>query len=102
MFSDLYDYISLLLYWLWPSVEGQITAVRILGGSGRFLVEYKFSLEMDLTSVKPVALLGLSARQLSTFNETFPIGQSMTVRYRPDNPSVNKLDRSVWQNIEGL
>jgi hypothetical protein len=39
MFSDLYDYVSLFFYRHWPSVEGEITAVRILGGSGRLLVE---------------------------------------------------------------
>jgi len=34
-----------MFYRQWPSVEGEITAVRILGGSGRLLVECSFSLE---------------------------------------------------------
>jgi len=102
MLSDLYDYISLLLYRLWPSVEGQITAVRILGGSGRFLVEYKFSLD-DSSYIGEAGCPSWSVGTAAiNIHERFPIGQSVTVRYRPDNPSVNKLDRSVWQNIEGL
>ena len=44
MFSDLYDSISLLFYWQWPRVKGEVTAVRMLGGSGRLLIEYRFSL----------------------------------------------------------
>lgn len=102
MFSDLYDCISLLFYRLWPSVDGEITAVRILGGSGRLLVEYSFSLEersyigeagCPSWSVAPAAI---------NIHERFPIGRPVTVRYRRDNPSVNKLDRSVWQDLEGL
>jgi hypothetical protein len=44
MLSELHDRTSLLFYWLWPRVEGEITAVRILGGRGQLLVEYRFSL----------------------------------------------------------
>jgi Protein of unknown function (DUF3592) len=102
MFSDLCDYISLLFYRRWPSVEGEITAVRILGGSGRLLVEYSFSLE-DRSYIGeggcPSWSVGTAAVNI---HEKFPIGQSVTIRYRPDNPSVNKLDRSVWQDLEGL
>lgn len=100
MFSDLYDSISLLFYRRWPCVEGEITAVRMLGG--RLLVEYGFSVE-DRSYIGeadcPSWSVGTEAIDI---HEQFPVGQSVTVRYRPDNPSVNKLDRSVWQDLEGL
>jgi hypothetical protein len=102
MFSDLYDYISLLFYRQWPSVEGEVTAVRILGGNGRLLVEYSFSVE-DRSYIgeagRPPWSVGTAAINI---HERFPVGQSVTVRYRRDNPSVNKLDRSAWQDLEPL
>ncbi|MFZ0296250.1 MAG: DUF3592 domain-containing protein [Candidatus Sulfotelmatobacter sp.] len=102
MFSDLYDDISLLFYRRWPSVEGEITAVRILGSTARLLVEYSFSVE-DTSYIgeagRPSWSVGTAPIDI---RERFPVGQSVTVRYRPDNPSVNKLDRSVWEDLEGL
>lgn len=45
MFSDLRDSISLMFYWRWPAVDGEITAVRVLpSGRGQFLLDYRFSL----------------------------------------------------------
>jgi len=102
MFSDLYDSISLLFYWQWPRIEGEITAVRILGGSGRLRLEYRFSLG-DGSYIGeascPFWSVGMAAINI---HEMFPIGHAVTVRYRRDSPSVNKLDRSVWQDLEGL
>jgi hypothetical protein len=102
MFSDLYDYISLLFYWRWPSTEGELTAVRMLGGSGRLRLEYRFLLGDGSyfgEAGRPFWSVGTSA---VNFLERFPIGQAVTVHYRRDNPSVNTLDRSVWQDLEGL
>jgi hypothetical protein len=102
MFSDLYDWISLLFYRRWPRVEGKITAVRSLGGSGRLFLEYRFSLGEESYIGEagcPAWFVGTAAINMS---ERFPVGQPVTVRYRKDNPSVNKLDRSVWQDLEGL
>ncbi len=102
MFSDLRDYFSLLFYWRWPMVEGEITAVRFLGGTRHWCLDYRFSLG-DRSYIGeascPAWLAGTGAVNL---NETFRIGQAVSVRYRRGNPSVNKLDRSVWQDIEGL
>jgi hypothetical protein len=100
MFSDLYGYISLLFYWQWPSVEGQVTAVRILG-SGRMLVEYRFSLgDRSYTGEASCPWsVGTTAINVS---ERLSVGQPVVVRYRRDNPSVSKLDRSVWQALDGL
>jgi hypothetical protein len=97
MFSDLRDYISTLFYWRWPSVQGEITAVRILGGSGQVLLEYRFSLGDGYYTGEA----GCPAGAIN-MNEMFRVGEPVTVRYRRDNPSVNKLDRSVWQDLEAL
>lgn len=102
MFSDLYDYISLLFYRQWPGVQGEITAVRTLGGSGRLLIEYSFSLE-DRPYIGEAGCPSWSVGTAAiNIHERLPIGQSVMVRYRRDNPSVNKLDRSVWQDLDGL
>ncbi len=102
MFSDLYDSISLLFYWQWPRVKGEVTAVRMLGGSGRLPIEYRFSLG-DGSYIgeagPPFWSVGTAAINI---HERFPIGHGVTVRYRWDNPSVNTLDHSVWQDLEGL
>jgi hypothetical protein len=101
MFSDLRDYVSLWFYWRWPSAEGEITAVRIQSGR-QLLLDYRFSVgdrpytgEADLPS-------WFADREAIDINETFRIGQLVTVRYRRDDPGVNKLDPSVWHDIEGL
>jgi hypothetical protein len=102
MFSDLQNYISLLFYWWWPKAEGEITAVRILSGNGKLPLEYRFSLGDGYYTGEtgcPSRLTGAGAIDI---NETLCIGKLVTVRYRRDDPSVNKLDRGVWQNLEGL
>ena len=102
MFSDLRDSISLLFYWQWPRAEGEITAVHIVSGSGKFLLDYRFSLGDGSYAGEagcPVWHAGTGAINIQ---DRFPIGHAVTVRYRRDNPSINKLDRSVWEDLEGL
>jgi hypothetical protein len=101
MFSDLYDSISLWFYWRWPKIDGEITAVRILGGSGRLLLEYRFLLE-DGSYIGEAGRPWSASMAAVNVSERFPIGQPVAVRYRRDNPSVNTLDRSVWQDLEAL
>jgi|HubBroStandDraft_4_1064222.scaffolds.fasta_scaffold06172_8 hypothetical protein len=101
MFSDLYDYVSLFFYRHWPSVEGEITAVRILGGSGRLLVEYSFSLAGGSYIGESGCPWSVDTAAVN-IHQRLSVGRSVTVRYRPDNPTVNKLDRSVWEDLEGL
>src|SRR6202035_3044291 len=102
MFSDLYDNISLLFSWRWPCAEGEITAVRMLGGSGRLRLEYRFLLG-DGSYIGEAGCPSWSVGTAAVnIHERFPIGQAVTVRYRRDNPSVNTLDRGVWQDLEGL
>jgi hypothetical protein len=73
-----------------------------MGGSGRLLLEYRFSLG-DGSYIGeagcPFWAVGTAAINI---HERFPLGRAVTVRYRRDNPSVNKLDRSVWQDLEAL
>jgi hypothetical protein len=102
MFSDLFDYISLLFYWQWPSAEGEITAARIMAGSRQLRLEYRFSLGDGYYTGECGCPSWYAGSGAININEAFRIGQPVTVRYRRDNPSINKLDRSVWQALEGL
>jgi len=102
MFNDLFDSISLLFYWQWPRIGGEITAVRILGGSGRLVLEYRFSLgDGSYIGEAGCPFWSVGVAAINVY-ERFPVGHAVTVRYRRDNPSVNKLDGSVWQDLEGL
>jgi hypothetical protein len=75
MFSDLYDSISTLLYRRWPTAAAEISAVRILGGRGRLLLEYRFSLGDDSfigESACPAWAVGTAAVNV---HEQFPVGR---------------------------
>jgi hypothetical protein len=100
MFSDLRDYISLLFSWRWPRIQGEITGVRILGGSGLRL-DYRFSLGNELYTGESGCPSWFAGAAIDV-GGGFRSGQPVTVRYRRDNPSVNKLDRSVWEDLQGL
>ena len=105
MFSDLYDSSSLLFSRSWPEAEGVITAggVRAADRDGYYLVvEYKFSVGDDGPytgeSKCPLAYVG-DATQL---NEKVHVGEPITIRYRRDNLSVNKLENRMWEDFDGL
>jgi hypothetical protein len=91
MFRDLYDFISLAFSWRWPRTEGVVTAVH-LGVAGRdgpqALVTYEFSLGDDGPYTGESPWFG---------DEVFLnslVGQTVVVRYRKDDPSVNRVDDS--------
>ena len=100
MFSDLYDYISLLFYRQWPKVEGEIIAMRIPSGNGQLLLDCRFSLG-DGYYTGEASCPSWFAGTIN-INGRFRIGQPVAVCYRRDNPNINKLDRNVWQDLEGL
>ena len=102
MFSDLRDWLSLLFYWRWPRVQGEITAARVKAGSRQLLLEYRFSLGGGCYTGESGCPSWYAGSGALNINEAFRIGQPVTVRYRRDNPSVNKLDRSVWEDLDGL
>ena len=105
MFSDLYDYVSLMFYWRWPKADGVITTVdlRRVGDGQRLVVVYKFSLQDDGPYTGESAWSPLLGNMdLMNISEILRPGQAVTIRYRRDNPSVNRLDRSVWRDLDGL
>ena len=103
MFEGLYDLISLLWSWRWPQVAGQVTAVDVekVGRALRLAVAYKFSVGEDGPycgeSFWSPALAG-DGRVLEA-RRKIRVGHSVQVRYRPDDPSVNTMDGSVWNRL---
>lgn len=106
VFSDLYDAVSMLWSWRWPTSEGEVTAIDIETVTRRqnqetlrLAVAYKFSLGEDGPYTgESFWEPGYSARVL-TAKDNLKVGQPVTVRYRRDKPSVNTLDRRVWQDL---
>jgi hypothetical protein len=111
MFSDLYDYISLYFFWRWPKVDGVVTSVdlrrvpyRHQGADRlRLVVAYEFSVGEDGPYTGETAWSPLFGEVESmNVSDRLRTGQTVAVRYRRDDPSVNKLDRSVWQDFQSL
>jgi hypothetical protein len=110
MLENLYDYFSLIFPWRWPKVNGELTAVHIRymelsnndANSLRVILEYKFSLGEDGPYTGETSWSPLFALDVTEFQEKMKVGQAVTVRYRKDDPSVNKLDRSVFRDFAAL
>lgn len=111
MFSDLYDSISLLFSWRWPKAEGVITAVDLRSSRHsqrgtsdlRLVVLYEFSVGGDGPYTgETICSRWFGETDVMNIGDKLAIGRRVTVRYRPGDPSVNKLDRSVWQAFDGL
>ncbi|MFB3815330.1 MAG: DUF3592 domain-containing protein [Terriglobales bacterium] len=108
MFDDLFDAVSCLWSWRWPEAVGQIPEVEVEriqhnqgGDTCRLAVAYKFSLGADgpYTGESFWTPAFFVNRRVIAARYKFHIGQPVVVRYRPDDPSVNKLDRRMWQNL---
>lgn len=103
MFGDLYDSISLLWAWRWPVAHGQVTAVdieRIRRDNryeARLAVAYEFSVGEDgpYTGESFWKPTFFSVKRVASARRTIRIRDRVTVRFRPDDPSVNTIDRSV-------
>jgi len=106
MFDDFYDAISMLWSWGWPTSVGEVTAVdieRIKHGRGgdtlRLAIAYKFSTGDD----RPYTGESFGEpslcrnRRVIAARHIVRLRQTVTVRYRRDDPSVNRLDRRVWK-----
>jgi hypothetical protein len=103
MFEDLYDYVSLIFSSGWPRAEGVITNVGVRQSGYRrdmrLIVGYEFSISED----GPYEGESMSPPFIGVANiEGKLCGRPVIVRYRRDDPSVNKLDRSVWQDLDCL
>ena len=109
MFGEVYDAISFLFSWRWPEAMGEVTAVEVeeiqqleSNPSFRLAVAYKFWVGAD------GPYIGESYWEPAFFSKKrvaeaaankIQVGQPVKVRYRRDDPSVNKLDRLVWQEL---
>lgn len=108
MFSDLYDSISLLFSRRWPKAEGVITAVdaRTIYFKGqasgfRLVVVYEFSIGADGPYTGESASPQFREDGMN-ITDQFAVGRAVSVRYRADDPSVNKLDPRTWQVGDGV
>jgi hypothetical protein len=105
MFNDLLDGFSYLWSWRWPVVDGEVTAVDIERiGKGRnktfrLAVAYEFSLGEDgpYTGESFWRPAFLAKRRVQNTARRFHRRQQVAIRYHPDDPSINRLDRGVWR-----
>ena len=87
----------------WPTAEGCITAVSAYPYEHgvQFAITYQFSVAEDgpYTGVchSPTWFPGEDIRDVNT---KFQVGQVVKIRFRPDDPSVNKLDASTWEELK--
>ena len=63
------------------------------------VVEYKFSLGSDGPYTGESVSPPTTALDVKIINERMRVGQPVTVRYRKDDPSVNKVDKTVWEEF---
>lgn len=106
MFKDLYDSLSRLFSWRWHAAGGEITAIDTSGidahGSDELNiylgVAYKFLVDNDGPYTGETYWSMLPKRAFA-LRDTLRIGQAVVVRYRADDPSVNKLDRRCRREL---
>jgi hypothetical protein len=108
MFEELYDTISRLFSWRWPEAMGEVTAVDVErvpeynnNETFRLAVAYKFSVGIDgpYTGESFWQAAFFARRRVVTARRKIRIHQPVIVRYRPDDPSVNTLDRRAWESL---
>jgi Protein of unknown function (DUF3592) len=106
MFDDLYDSMTKLLSWRWPTCQGEVTAVDIdplaqrrYGPDIRLAVAYRFSVGDDGPYTGELFWEALTSASVLAAKDNIVVGQSVTVRYRRDNPSVNTLDTRGWRDF---
>ena len=88
MFSELFDK---MFAQRWPEAEGTITRAYLDPNTrGGLTVAYEFSIGGD----GPYTGESYGAGVVDI--DSFKIGTTVTVRYRKDDPSVNKIDPGCW------
>lgn len=107
MIRDLYDKFSYVFSWRWPVAEGEITAIGLrydeLSKTNRLAVTYRFVVGTDGPYTgESLSPSSAPRTDIVDINRQFRIGSFVLVRYRVDDPSVNRLDRVVWQNLDAL
>ncbi len=108
MFEDLYDAVSVIFSPWWPTAKGEITAIDILrihhsrsSDTLRLAVAYKFSLGDDGPYTgesfwQPAFFVN---KRVAAARHKLHVRQTVTVRYRSDDPSINRLDRQMWNDL---
>ena len=108
MFEELYDHVSRLWSWRWPLADGTVTEVlveRIRHNRGRdsfrLSVTYKFSVGDDgpYTGESFWTPAFCVNKRVVAARRKIRSGQPVRVRYRQDDPSINRLDHSVWREL---
>lgn len=106
MFEDLFDELSFLMSWKWPVADGEVTAAdieRLDRDSGnerlRLSVAYKFSVGLDGPYIgeaywEPKFSFHLVEKMKEAKKQMFK-GKQIQVRYRPSDPSINRMDGGV-------
>lgn len=103
MFDDLRDRVSLLFAHDWPAADGQLTSVSVYPYERgiQFVITYTFSLADGPYTGESRSPIWYPGEKIVEINDKFRVGQQVTVRYRSDDPTVNKLDRSTWDDLTG-
>jgi len=110
MFEDLRDSISLLWSWHWPAATGEVTEILIetvnrgeRGEYRRLSVTYKFWAGNNGPYTgegfwKPTFSFN-EVHKLANAKRTLRAQRHVTVRYRPSDPSINRIDSSTWRRL---
>jgi hypothetical protein len=109
MFEDLYDTASLIFSRWWPEAQGEITAIdvaRIRHSQGGVTLRLAVAHEVSVGDDGPYTgesfwrpLLFVNSRVMAA-RPKLRLPQAVVVRYRSDDPSVSKLDPSVWRSLQ--
>lgn len=105
MFSELRDALSHLWSWRWPEATGEVTSVTVdiipdsEGEYFRLTVAFKFFVGDDGPYTGQSFWTPTSRDRILAARECFHLHDEIAVRYRADDPSVNKVAPSVWQTL---
>ena len=105
MLRELYDRLSVLCSWRWATATGEVTGTAIEPGSYRggikLTVFYKFIVDNDglYTGESFWEPFLPENERVRAAEQKVPVGQIVVVRYRADDPSVSRIDSSVWRNL---
>lgn len=105
MIDDLRDAIYRLWSWRWPIAQGEATSVEFeqipgINSADQVTLEvtYRFSLNNDgpYTGIRTWTSTHYRISDLLAARHRFHEGDAVKVRYRADDPSVNKLLVDSW------
>ena len=90
----------------WPTATGEVTETRIEDAQSRrggikLTVFYKFVVGDDGPFVGESSWEPFLPENDRVFaaGQNCHVGQTVLVRYRPDDASINKVDPSVWRGL---